>query len=612
MTDPHAGEQPVESTPVVSDATALVSGRFHLGELLGTGGSASVFRAVDERTGSPVAVKILHPHLAERAVAREAFLAEARRAAPLRHRNIVGVLDVGTDDAGDPPIVWIALQIAPGSSLSEHVARHGPLAPAEAVAVADGVLRALEAAHASGLIHRDVSPSNVMVAPTAPGALAADGVRLLDFGLADAAGRAALGTDELLSVEAAGRSGVMGNVNYMSPEHVRGMPVDERGDVYQLGATLHFALTGRPPFPRSTTGQTMRAHLDTPPPVPSATNARVPRALDRIVVRALLKQPGDRFASAAEMRSAVVALPVPVARRASAPGERSEPAMTTHAAPVAAPPAAPAAAASSGSTVSPSAPEGVTRVLGRTLVPPRAAGAPGAAVAAPAGRGRGRPRAGGWLATVAAAVAIAVVVVFAATSEPTASAGPEPSAAPPPVTTTTPSPEPQPEPGVVPVSTVAVPELARLSVGEAVSALAGAGLAVGDVMLVDSPFPPDVVLDSNPAAGRRLAARAAVALIASTGANAIPDVAGRSRAEAAAAVQAAGFVPAFAARAAPAGTAPGSVVGTAPAAGTRLTVGETVTIHEADPEDLQPTPTITPTPARQTPTPTPTAGAGDG
>lgn len=233
----------------MSGTSRVIAGRFRLGELLGTGGSASVFAAVDERTALNVALKVLHPHLSERPAAREAFLAEARRAQPLRHPHIVGVLGVGVDHGADAPVAWIALERAAGSSLAQHVSRHGPLSPAEAVVVLDGVLQALEAAHAIGLIHRDVSPSNVMVARDASGAVAADGVRLLDFGLADAAGNAALGTDDLLSVDAKGRAGVMGNINYMSPEQVRGMPVDARGDVYQAGALLHFALTGRPPLP---------------------------------------------------------------------------------------------------------------------------------------------------------------------------------------------------------------------------------------------------------------------------------------------------------------------------------------------------------------------------
>ncbi|WP_157416762.1 serine/threonine-protein kinase, partial [Agromyces allii] len=298
--------------------SGLVSGRYRLGELLGSGGSASAFAAVDVETGERVALKVLHPHLSEAPAARDAFLAEARRMQSLRHPNIAGVLDVGVHDGSGDPIAWIALELAGGMSLSEHVERHGPLPVAEALSVADGVLRALEAAHADGLIHRDVSPANVMVAVDAHGRLGADGVRLLDFGLADAAGRAAVGDDILRSETAhddarepgpadGGPAGVIGNVAYMSPEQLRGEPVDERGDLYQVGGLLHFALTGRAPFPRTTPGATMRAHLGSPPPVPSVLDSRIPRDVDRIVVRAMLKDPADRFADAAAMRSAVEA-----------------------------------------------------------------------------------------------------------------------------------------------------------------------------------------------------------------------------------------------------------------------------------------------------------------
>ena len=209
----------------------------------------------------------------------------------LRHPNVAGVLKVGVDEASDEPVAWIALERAAGLSLAEHVDRHGPLGVADALTAADGVLRALEAAHAVGLVHRDVSPANVMIAIDGDGRLDVGGVRLLDFGLADAAGRAALGTDVLRSeavAEDTGGAGVIGNVNYMSPEQVRGAAVDERGDVYQAGAVLYFALTGRVPFLRRP-GRDDVSALESPPPVPSVMDSRIPRQVDRIVVRTLLK-----------------------------------------------------------------------------------------------------------------------------------------------------------------------------------------------------------------------------------------------------------------------------------------------------------------------------------
>lgn len=569
----------------------VIAGRFRLGELLGTGGSASVFAAVDERTGLSVALKVLHPHLSERPAAREAFLAEARRAQPLRHSRIVGVLGVGVDHGADAPVAWIALERAAGSSLAQDVSRNGPLSPAEAVVVIDGVLQALEAAHAIGLIHRDVSPSNVMVARDASGAVAAGGVRLLDFGLADAAGSAALGTDDLLSVDARGRAGVMGNVNYMSPEQVRGMPVDARGDVYQAGALLHFALTGRPPFPRESTGQTLRAHLETPPPLPSASDGGIPRSLDRLVVRAMLKDPADRFPSAAAMRAAVAGL--------GASGRGGPPATAAIVAPV----GAASAGVKDGVPVLPTEPDGVTRVLGRTVVPPRRE----ASVVSSSGKPRRvRSGAGAWFAAVGAVAVFAVVVVLAAISPPVASvAGPTVPPTPTPSSVVPDStPEPDPDPVEPVVSLLTVPEVRGLSVDDAMRALADSGFAVGEVTHADSPHPRDVVLEASPGSGRRVAVGAAVALTVASGWNVVPDVVGQSREAAMAAVAAAGFSVSFATRPAAAGTEPASILGTAPGAGTAAAVGGTVTIIEAAPEEPRPTPTATPTP-RPTPTPTP-------
>ena len=281
-------------------ADGLISARFRLGELLGTGGSASVFAAVDVRDESAVALKILHPHLATDVSAREALFREARAAAGLRHPNIVAVLDTGVHDDS---LAWISLELVAGTSLGEFVEVRGPLAPTEALTVARGILLALEAAHATGLIHRDISPANVMLATTPGERVVVGDVRLVDFGLADATGRPALSA----SVDDT-PAGVVGNVNYLSPEQAEGRVIDARGDVYQLGAVLYFALTGRAPFARTSVVETMRAHVSAPPPVPSVRRPGVPRGVDRLVVKAMLKHPDARFQSAGEMLAAIDAL----------------------------------------------------------------------------------------------------------------------------------------------------------------------------------------------------------------------------------------------------------------------------------------------------------------
>ncbi len=446
-----------------------------------------------------------------------------------------------------------------------------------------------------------------MVSPDARGALHVDHVRLLDFGLADAAGKAALGSDDLLSIEATGRAGVLGNVNYMSPEQVRGEAVDARGDVYQAGAVLYFALTGRPPFPRETTGQTMRAHLSAPPAVPSVIDRRIPRALDRVVVRAMLKDPADRFASVGAMRAALIG-----PARAVAPAViAADAAPTVVRAAVA--PAAGVAAATPAAVEA--APHDVTRVLGRTSVPPRASGSP---TSSPDGaRPSLRPvrsRAGTWFGVTVAAIIAAMIVAVAATGTPTASGGTEPSAATPldaPVQTAPAAPPPaEPEPAASLTPLVAVPDLARHTVAEALRALADAGLTAGEIRRVDSPLAGETVIESTPAAGARLHAGEAVLLIVASGSHTIPDVAGQGRDAAAAMVQAAGFAPSFAYRAAPAGTPAGAILGTDPSAGTVYAVGTSITILEAVPD--APTPSPTPTPESPAPTPTPTATPGGG
>lgn len=559
----------------------LIAERYRLGRRLGSGGSAEVFHAIDERTGAALAVKVLHAHLSERPAARHAFLAEAERAERLRHPNIVGVLAWGADTSGDRWVTWIALELAVGDTLSAHVSRRGPLPPAEAIATATGVLWALQEAHANGLIHRDVSPSNVMVAPDDGGVVTSGGVRLLDFGLADAVGMAAVGTDDLLSAEATGRSGVIGNVNYMSPEQVRGMPVDERGDIYQAGAVLFFALTGRAPFVRDTTGQVMRAHLDTQPPAPSTIDPLIPRELDRVVVRAMLKNPAERFPSAAAMLTALAAI-----EAEGLPGVELRAARNV-----------PGPALVLG--------EEKTLVLGRTVVPPRLIEA-SPAVAHTLRLTRGSSRAGAWLAAVLGVAAVALAVFFAAHAAPTS-----PAEAVAPTVSAVPSASPQATPTVRPTTVTApatpaavvVPDLSGTSYVGAVERLTGAGLIAGEVTPVDAALARDTVLESVPGAGASVERGSAVALTIASGSNTIPDVTGFDRAAATSALESAGFLVTFAVADAGTDAAAGTAVRTAPGAGAGLSVGGTVTVFEARP----PTPTPTPTVATPTPTATSTA-----
>ncbi|MFB9749789.1 serine/threonine-protein kinase, partial [Leifsonia shinshuensis] len=268
---------------------AELADAFRTGEVLGRGGSATVYaaRPVAWRPpagsrSTPIALKVLHPELARTPGAADAFFAEARALERVAHPNVVRVLGYGTTGGA----AWIAFERAPGVSLAALVDDRGALLPEEAAAVTDGILRGLSAVHAAGLVHRDLSPANVFVAAGEDGALTAAGVRLIDFGLADVPGRTALAADVLRAGDAGDDEvGVVGSAGYLSTEHALGLPVDERGDLYQVAALLHLMVTGRPPFQRATAAELMEAHADAPPPVPSVQDSAIPSYIDGLVLR---------------------------------------------------------------------------------------------------------------------------------------------------------------------------------------------------------------------------------------------------------------------------------------------------------------------------------------
>jgi serine/threonine-protein kinase len=545
---------------------AALGGRFALGELLGVGGSASVYAADDlqrgDADGTPVrvAVKVLHPHLGADPWSRDAFLAEARAVQALRHPNIAAVHGSGLHEAGGVTMAWIALDLVPGGSVADRVAAEGPMTPLAAGAVLDGVLAALEAAHAVGLVHRDVSPGNVLLAePTGP-VRAAD-VRLVDFGLADAAGRTAVGSDVLRASardEPGPAAHVVGNLHYLSPEQAQALPVGPAGDVYQVGALAHLLLTGQPPFPRATAAQVLQAHVTAPPPVPSAL-APDARPFDRVVTRALAKIPLRRYRDAAEMRAALGAVLAGLA----APD----------------PPAWATPAADAGTSRTRALPAAGDLAYLAAVDAPEVPGGDRAATRVPAG---------GVLACVAVVLVVGLatwgVLVGGGTGSATPpSASPAPTASattPAPLATTAPA-APPPAGVAPPAATapaappavVAVPVLVG-SLADAQTALLAAGLTLGRVQTEDSPRPADAVLGQVPAAGQSLPPGSAVDVVVASGANEVPAVAGLSPSSASAALEAAGFV----ARLDPAVAPASRATGTSPGAGVVLRVGAVVTV----------------------------------
>ncbi|GAB3607394.1 hypothetical protein GCM10027413_28030 [Conyzicola nivalis] len=560
-------------------ADGLISGRFRLAELLGTGGSASVFAAVDTRDDTSVALKILHPHLSSDDAARQALFAEARAAESLKHPNIVGVLDVGVHDDS---LAWIALELVTGVSLGEYLDERGPLGAADALTVVRGILLALGAAHDSGLIHRDVSPANVMISVSPDRGIEVADVRLVDFGLADAAGRPALSAGGN-----GGPAGVVGNANYLSPEQAEGREIDARGDLYQVGAVLYFALTGTPPFERATIVETMRAHVSTPPPVPSVGRAGVPRGVDRLVVKAMLKHPEARFQSAREMLAAIDAL-------------------------------TPAAAADSRTLLLAAPTEAgriyTTRML--TARPPASRPTPVRAPLAPVvpvppvpptPTPEGRSPAWAILGALVVIVgAIAWILSATAVTPPRALDAADAATLPTPsVTAVSPTPT---APAQQPVAaTVAVPDVTGGTVAAAGARLAGVALTLGSIAEESSTAPAGTVLRTSPEPASAQNPGTAVNLVVASGFNAVPSTVGLTRDAAIAAVQAAGFTAQFVVETDTA-TPRGNVLRSEPGEATSLELGRPVTIVVATSPAPIATPSAAPTPVPTSTTAPPTGG----
>ncbi|MFL5799275.1 MAG: protein kinase domain-containing protein [Actinomycetota bacterium] len=274
-------------SPVEDVAAGTVLGdRYELHEVVGSGGMASVWRAIDRVLDRPVAVKILHVQLAEDPSFLDRFKAEAMAAARLTHPNIVSVFDTGADG----PIAYIVMELFVGETLADRLARAGPLEPGAAAAVTVQVLNGLQFAHEHGVVHRDMKPANVLVG--------ADGrVKVTDFGIAKAAYAAA--EDPTTTGK------VLGSVPYLAPEQVQGEAIDARADVYGVGAMLYELLTGRIPFRAETDIAAAMLRLTSDPIPPRAVRPGIPRALDAIVLRALARDRDARFATAADMAAAL-------------------------------------------------------------------------------------------------------------------------------------------------------------------------------------------------------------------------------------------------------------------------------------------------------------------
>ena len=271
----------------MTDGRSVADGRYRLEAPLGRGGMAEVHRGVDVRLGRLVAVKLLGGHLAADSAAQARFRREAQAAASLNHPSIASVYDTGedTDPSTGVSIPYIVMELVEGPTLRSVLDDVGPLPPQRALEITRSVLAALGHSHAAGIIHRDIKPANVMLTP-------AEDVKVMDFGIA----RVIDDTSSLTQTAA-----VIGTAQYLSPEQASGKQVDLRSDLYSVGCLLFELLVGRPPFVGDTSISVAYQHVREAPVAPSQLNPAINAEIDAVVLKALAKDPDERYQSAQEM-----------------------------------------------------------------------------------------------------------------------------------------------------------------------------------------------------------------------------------------------------------------------------------------------------------------------
>ena len=262
---------------------------YRLEEQIGQGGMAVVFRAQDERLNRQVALKVLAPALAADEDFRHRFIRESRSAAAVDDPHIIPVFEAG--DANG--MLFIAMRYVPGGDAGTLVRRLGPLPIARAAGIISAVASALDAAHAAGLVHRDVKPANMLV-DARPGR--PDHVYLSDFGLTKGA---------VSSADVTGRRAVRGDAGLLRARADPGQQVDARTDEYALACAVFTLMSGTPPFHRDDDMAVLYAHLSEPPPRLTSRRRDLPPAVDEVLLRALAKAPSDRYASCGEFADAL-------------------------------------------------------------------------------------------------------------------------------------------------------------------------------------------------------------------------------------------------------------------------------------------------------------------
>jgi eukaryotic-like serine/threonine-protein kinase len=244
---------------------------------------ATVYRGRDRVLGRTVAVKVLAPNYARDQAFVARFRREAQNAARMNHPGVVNVYDTGSDNGTH----YIVMEHVQGRTLSEILKTEGRLMPERAAEIAEAVAAALSFAHEQGIVHRDIKPANIMITSSGE-------VKVMDFGIA----RALTSGDTLTQTAT-----VLGTATYLSPEQAQGEPVDARSDIYSLGVVLYEMLTGQPPFAGDSAVSVAYKHVREEPPLPSKLEPAVPAALQAVTMKALAKNPDNRYQSAEEMRA---------------------------------------------------------------------------------------------------------------------------------------------------------------------------------------------------------------------------------------------------------------------------------------------------------------------
>jgi eukaryotic-like serine/threonine-protein kinase len=502
----------------VVEPDTIIDGRYRVLSRLGSGGMADVYLAEDQLLGRRLAVKVLHHHFAEDQEFVERFRREASAAARLSHPNIVGIFDRGEWNG----TYYIAMEYVPGSPLKTLVREHGPLEPAVAIDIVAQILQAARFAHAHGVIHRDLKPHNVILDEEGR-------ARVTDFGIAQA------GASEMTMT-----GSIMGTAQYLSPEQAQGHAVSATSDLYSIGVILYELLTGIVPFDGDTAVAIAFKQVSAQPIPPSSANPAVPPALDVVVLRALAKDPSQRYANADEFVAALQSV------RGSLPEAATTAAFAT---PV------PMTATEQSTASHGAVPAGVALSTGARppalLLPPDGSpplGPPGAPRNEPEPRASRRRRRRRWaIVAIVVGAAVAAALLVGLTRSPS-------------------------------TPTVRVPKVIGQTEAAASETLHRAGLVPVPALTPSSTVAAGTVLAQTPRADSLVSKNTHVTISVSTGSAPLPSVVGFTAARAIAKLKAAGFKPTPQSRSS--STVPsGHVISTDPTAGTELQGGSAVTVY---------------------------------